>query len=140
MNCYEPELPQRNAEDDGGLRRTKINQIYIALLLFGSVTTIIILFTIARISFTSTNDIIDSSNYILLSKHHHNRSQSPSLSSQPMDEETSDMNTPLFYEKQLIDHYGDDSMKHWKHRYYKSTKHWRGPGWPILLVVGGERQ
>jgi len=49
------------------------------------------------------------------------------------------MNTPLFYEKQLIDHYGDDSMKHWKHRYYKSTEHWRGPGWPILLVVGGER-
>ena len=131
-------MPRRNGydsipEDDDGLMRTKINQVI--ALLFGSVTiTIIILFTITR-SFTSTNDIIDSSNYILLSKHthhhyHHNRWKK---------KQHHDMNTPLFYEKQLIDHYGDDSMKHWKHRYYKSTEHWRGPGWPILLVVGGER-
>jgi hypothetical protein len=141
LDRNEPDMPQRNGyddipEDNGGLRRTKINQIYIALRLFGSVTTIIILFTIARSFTSSTNyNIIDSSNYILLSKHHHKHHH---YHHNRWTKKHHDMNTPLFYDKQLIDHYGDDSMKHWKHRYYKSTKHWRGPGWPILLVVGGK--
>jgi hypothetical protein len=43
----------------------------------------------------------------------------------------------LFYNEQIIDHFGDDKT-FWSHRYYKSTKHFGGPGHPILLVVGGE--
>jgi hypothetical protein len=53
-----------------------------------------------------------------------------------------DENSPLFFEEQLVDHYGNAKSKHlpryWKHRYYMSTEHYKGPGHPIILVVGGE--
>ncbi len=50
-----------------------------------------------------------------------------------------DENTPLFYEEQLVDHFGVARSKHlpryWKHRYYLSTEHYKGPGYPIMCVV-----
>jgi pimeloyl-ACP methyl ester carboxylesterase len=49
-----------------------------------------------------------------------------------------DENEALFYDKQLVDHFGDQHTEFWSHRYYKSTKHFGGAGHPILLVVGGE--
>ena len=51
-------------------------------------------------------------------------------------------NEPHFYDGQLVDHLGSARSKHlprhWRHRYYRSTEHFGGPGYPIILVVGGE--
>ena len=49
-----------------------------------------------------------------------------------------DGNKALFYNKQILDHFGDDNSSVWSHRYYKSIKHFGGPGHPIFLAVGGE--
>lgn len=52
-----------------------------------------------------------------------------------------DDNTPLFYNEQIIDHFSEDGeglKSYWSHRYYKSTRYFGGPGYPIFLVVGGE--
>lgn len=51
--------------------------------------------------------------------------------------EKHDMNQELFYSKQLVNHF-DGSTDTWKHRYYKSTEYFKGPGHPIFHVVGGE--
>jgi hypothetical protein len=48
-----------------------------------------------------------------------------------------DMNQELFYHKQLVNHF-NGSTSTWKHRYYKSTDYFKGPGHPIFHVVGGE--
>lgn len=48
------------------------------------------------------------------------------------------MNTPRFYNDQLVDHFNTKDKRKWSNRYYKSTKFFNGPGHPILLVVGGE--
>lgn len=53
----------------------------------------------------------------------------------------SDGNEPMFYNEQLVDHFGqdnDDDSSTWSHRYYKATKYFGGAGSPIFLVVGGE--
>jgi hypothetical protein len=60
--------------------------------------------------------------------HHHN-------------DEDHDQNVPLFYHKQIVDHFSQDGEgldSFWSHRYYKTTKHFGGPGYPIFLIVGGE--
>ncbi|GAX29234.1 dipeptidyl-peptidase II [Fistulifera solaris] len=46
----------------------------------------------------------------------------------------------LFYEQQTLDHLSndEDAKKTWSHRYYKISKHFRGPGHPIIMVIGGE--
>lgn len=44
----------------------------------------------------------------------------------------------LFYHEQSLDHLNGADTKTWSHRYYKISKHFRGPGHPILMVVGGE--
>eukprot|EP00578_Thalassiosira_sp_NH16_P018237 CAMPEP_0181114028 /NCGR_PEP_ID=MMETSP1071-20121207/20659_1 /TAXON_ID=35127 /ORGANISM="Thalassiosira sp., Strain NH16" /LENGTH=589 /DNA_ID=CAMNT_0023198099 /DNA_START=33 /DNA_END=1802 /DNA_ORIENTATION=- len=63
----------------------------------------------------------------------------PTLLKSSMNDAAHDEDTALFYEDQLLDHVdtsGSDEV--WKHRYYKSTEYFRGPGSPIFLVVGGE--
>jgi lysosomal Pro-X carboxypeptidase len=46
----------------------------------------------------------------------------------------------LFYNQQTLDHLSndEDTKKTWSHRYYKVSKHFRGPGHPIIMVIGGE--
>ena len=46
-------------------------------------------------------------------------------------------NIPLFFD-QAVDHFDDDNEDRWSHRYYAQAKHFKGPGHPIFLVVGGE--
>ena len=52
--------------------------------------------------------------------------------------------TELFYQDQLIDHIHETSHKDKKskmtysQRYYKKSQYWKGPGYPILFLVGGE--
>eukprot|EP00522_Entomoneis_paludosa_P002886 CAMPEP_0172468632 /NCGR_PEP_ID=MMETSP1065-20121228/61722_1 /TAXON_ID=265537 /ORGANISM="Amphiprora paludosa, Strain CCMP125" /LENGTH=176 /DNA_ID=CAMNT_0013226057 /DNA_START=40 /DNA_END=566 /DNA_ORIENTATION=- len=52
--------------------------------------------------------------------------------------------TPLFYDEQFVDHIQVDTEHHssqlqtWSHRFYKKSQHWKGPGYPILVVLGGE--
>lgn len=45
---------------------------------------------------------------------------------------------PRFYKDQLVDHFDASNKATWSHRYYAKRKHWRGPGHPIFLVIGGE--
>jgi hypothetical protein len=51
--------------------------------------------------------------------------------------------TPLWYD-QFLDHIGEDTEHHgdaletYQQRYLKKSKHWKGPGHPILVVMGGE--
>ena len=52
-----------------------------------------------------------------------------------------DPDEALFYDGQLVNHftdYPDDAAQTWSHRYYKSTKYYKGPGSPVFLIVGGE--
>lgn len=49
--------------------------------------------------------------------------------------------TALFYEDQLIDHFNldkDYTGATYAHRYYKKSRHWKGPGYPIFVIMGGE--
>ena len=50
---------------------------------------------------------------------------------------------PLFYSDQTIDHFDKESTrdrphKRYSQRYYKRSQHFKGPGHPILLIMGGE--
>jgi Serine carboxypeptidase S28 len=55
-------------------------------------------------------------------------------------------NTARFYDRQLVDHYsvritGSTALtapRTWSQRYYAKKKYFRGPGHPILLVIGGQ--
>ena len=54
-------------------------------------------------------------------------------------EDIHDENKAMFYDDQLVDHFGGNTATTtWSNRYYKSTNYFRGPGHPIFLVVGGE--
>jgi hypothetical protein len=44
---------------------------------------------------------------------------------------------PHFFQ-QDVDHYDESNTDKWAHRYYKQTKFFGGPGYPIILVFGGE--
>jgi len=64
--------------------------------------------------------------------------KSPFLTDPKLDE------TALLYEDQFVDHinYDTEHFKHkiptYKQRYYKKSRHWKGPGYPILVILGGE--
>ena len=50
----------------------------------------------------------------------------------------------LYYPDQFVDHINYDTehssyqLKTYSQRYYKKSKHWYGPGYPILMIIGGE--
>ena len=44
----------------------------------------------------------------------------------------------LYFHEQLIDHMSKKHKKTYPQRYYKKSKYWKGPGYPILFLVGGE--
>lgn len=46
--------------------------------------------------------------------------------------------TELFYRDQRIDHMTSSDKKTYAQRYYKKSKYWKGPGYPILFLFGGE--
>ena len=54
-----------------------------------------------------------------------------------------DPNDALWY-KQVVDHFAPpggkkkSKSKYWDQRYYIDHRHWKGPGHPIFLVIGGE--
>jgi hypothetical protein len=45
---------------------------------------------------------------------------------------------PLYYIDQTVDHFDPDDLRTYNQRYYKKSKHFGGPGHPILLIMGGE--
>lgn len=44
----------------------------------------------------------------------------------------------LFFDRQAIDHLDPDNSDAYSHRFYKISENWKGPGHPILVIVGGE--
>ena len=46
--------------------------------------------------------------------------------------------TPLFYDDQQVDHLHIDDGRTYSQRYYKLSKNFKGPGHPILVIMGGE--
>jgi len=46
-------------------------------------------------------------------------------------------NTQRFFAQQ-VDHFDDSNTDTWPHRYYAKKDHWKGPGHPIFLMIGGE--
>ena len=44
----------------------------------------------------------------------------------------------LFYDDQIVDHDNPDDLGRWSQRYYIWEYHFRGPGFPILVILGGE--
>ena len=44
---------------------------------------------------------------------------------------------PLYYKDQLVDHFAASDAKY-SQRYYQDASKFKGPGHPILLIVGGE--
>ena len=46
---------------------------------------------------------------------------------------------PLYYNDQLVHHTNDNTnQRKWTQRYYQSDTYFKGPGNPILLILGGE--
>ena len=45
---------------------------------------------------------------------------------------------PQYFDTQLVDHDHDSDGLFWSQRYYSFGDHFRGPGFPIFLVMGGE--
>lgn len=45
---------------------------------------------------------------------------------------------PRFYDEQLVDHFDRGNTDVWSQRYYAKRNHFKGPGHPIFLVIGGE--
>lgn len=60
----------------------------------------------------------------------------------PKEEKRDYSSTPRFYTDQLVDHHLDHASNSdantWSQRYYAKKEHWRGPGHPIFLMIGGE--
>jgi Serine carboxypeptidase S28 len=48
-----------------------------------------------------------------------------------------DWQTPLYYTDQLVDHFAQDTGT-WANRYYVGEEHWKGPGYPMFVIMGGE--
>lgn len=46
--------------------------------------------------------------------------------------------TPLFYDDQLKNHMDPDDKETYSQRYYKKSRHFKGPGHPIYVIMGGE--
>eukprot|EP00537_Pseudo-nitzschia_pungens_P003239 CAMPEP_0172359308 /NCGR_PEP_ID=MMETSP1060-20121228/3514_1 /TAXON_ID=37318 /ORGANISM="Pseudo-nitzschia pungens, Strain cf. cingulata" /LENGTH=599 /DNA_ID=CAMNT_0013080889 /DNA_START=251 /DNA_END=2050 /DNA_ORIENTATION=- len=46
--------------------------------------------------------------------------------------------TELYYTAQQVDHLHLDDGRTYSQRYYKIARHFRGPGHPILVIMGGE--
>lgn len=51
--------------------------------------------------------------------------------------ELKDWQTPLFYTDQFVDHFSEDTGV-WPNRYYVGEEHWKGPGSPLIVIMGGE--
>jgi hypothetical protein len=48
--------------------------------------------------------------------------------------------TALYYDDQQVDHLHVDEGRVYSQRYYKLSKYWKGPGHPILVIMGGEAE
>ena len=48
--------------------------------------------------------------------------------------------TALYYDDQQVDHLHVDDGRVYSQRYYKLSKYWKGPGHPILVIMGGEAE
>ena len=46
--------------------------------------------------------------------------------------------TPLYYDDQQVDHLHIDDGRTYSQRYYKLSSNFKGPGHPILVIMGGE--
>jgi len=44
----------------------------------------------------------------------------------------------MFYDHQALDHSDPSNKKTYSQRFYKISKYWKGPGHPILVIMGGE--
>lgn len=44
---------------------------------------------------------------------------------------------PHYFEQQLVDHTSTDGLT-FSQRYYSSTSHFKGPGHPVFVIIGGE--
>jgi pimeloyl-ACP methyl ester carboxylesterase len=47
-------------------------------------------------------------------------------------------NRELFFDNQALDHFQDGNKHTFSQRFYKRSKYWKGPGYPILVIMGGE--
>ena len=59
------------------------------------------------------------------------------LAKQHMFEKKEEYQRPLYYNYQLVNHFAEGTST-WHNRYYVSSKNFKGPGSPILVVIGGE--
>jgi len=46
---------------------------------------------------------------------------------------------PLFFDEQLVTHFSPYSER-WSQRYYQNSTNFKGPGSPIIVIMGGEGQ
>ena len=44
---------------------------------------------------------------------------------------------PHYYNDALVDHFSEDTTT-WSQRYYISSEYFKGPGHPLIVVMGGE--
>jgi hypothetical protein len=51
---------------------------------------------------------------------------------------TNPIDQAKYFAQQLIDHDHPDTSGTFRQRYYENLKHWKGPGYPIFLILGGE--
>ena len=51
--------------------------------------------------------------------------------------ELKDWQTPLYFTEQFVDHFAEDTGV-WPNRYYVGEESWKGPGYPMFVIIGGE--
>ncbi|KAL3928964.1 MAG: hypothetical protein SGBAC_012414 [Bacillariaceae sp.] len=44
----------------------------------------------------------------------------------------------MYYDHQALDHFDPSNKEEYSQRYFKVSKYWKGPGHPILVIMGGE--
>lgn len=112
QNHHDRELHAQNAS------RFLFMLTFVAIALFGAVTTGDFVADREDANLTlSTTSRHDSRN-VLLDKHYDNRE--------------------LFFGHQSIDHFQAGNQRFYSQRFYKKSKYWKGPGHPILVIMGGE--
>eukprot|EP00980_Cylindrotheca_fusiformis_P008125 scaffold1727_cov133-Cylindrotheca_fusiformis.AAC.28 len=47
-------------------------------------------------------------------------------------------NREMFFDHQAVDHFQPGNRLVYAQRFYKKSKYWKGPGHPILVIMGGE--
>jgi Serine carboxypeptidase S28 len=136
-SCETPSLGVHQEYPVNAIRR---NKVLAAGLIVLSIAAVAVSFTptSTRSFLLSTEHDTEASTLALTTLHKFDR-RGPTLH---LNDDSTD-HTELWYHEQLVDHFETPKKpapyhNRWSQRYYKASKFFRGPGYPIFVIVAGE--